>query len=272
MILWAGLGVEGAAIATVLGNVVAAFFYVLYFICFTREKTTLSIHPHCFKAGDEIAISVLKIGLPASLMNILMSAATIVMNKYLANYGNTPVAAMGIANKVIMLPAMLEIGMATGVQPLIGYCYGAGQKKKMNQIANFTILCNVVIGTVLTVIYFLFTGSIIAMFIDDAEVIASGVTMLRALTIVMPVIGIMFVYNTCIQAMGKGMAALILSVSRQGLVFIPVLLIGNALFGVMGVVYAQPIADLATLAMSVMIYRLSMRNYIGNEYGQATEV
>ena len=122
MILGLGWGVTGAAIATVIGNIAASAFYLVYFL---RKKSSLSIKLKDFKMGERIASGVASIGIPASLNNILMSFANIILNLALVGYGDTPVAAMGVAMKSNMLVVLLQIGLCAGIQPLIGYNYGA---------------------------------------------------------------------------------------------------------------------------------------------------
>ena len=135
MILMLGWGVTGAALATIIGNIAACLFYLQYFL---RKKSTLSISWKYFKVGEGIAKSVVAIGIPASLNNILMSFANIILNQALVGYGDTPVAAMGVALKSNMLVVLLQIGLCVGIQPLIGYNYGAGNKKRLMQvITNF---------------------------------------------------------------------------------------------------------------------------------------
>ena len=179
-----------------------------------------------------------------------MSTANIILNNFLASYGDIPVAAMGVAMKANMLVILVQIGLGSGVAPLIGYCYGSGNLEKMKKTMKFSMACNVIMGTVLS----LLTEPIIQAFINDGSVVAHGVRMLRVLMISGPVIGIMFVFMFGFQAMGKAIPSLILSLSRQGLVFFPVLLITNYLFGLEGIVFAQPVADLASLGVSFLLF------------------
>lgn len=250
MILVLNWGVAGAAIATGVGNLAACAFYVAHFL---RGKSMLSISLHDFNAGNRIAAGVLSIGIPASLNNILMSCANIVLNNVLAGYGDTPVAAMGVALKANMLVVLLQIGLCTGIQPLIGYNYGAGNLKKLKKIYRFTALCAVIMGTILTIIMVIAREPIIHAFINDSDVIASGIQMMIALQLSGPVIGILFLCINTLQGMGKALPSLILTVCRQGLLFIPLVLILNMLGGLNGVIYAQPAADFASILLAVII-------------------
>ena len=132
MILWLGWGVSGAAVATVLGNVAACIFYLYYLL--HKKETVLSIKPSDFQWKNRIASGVFSIGIPASLNNILMSCANILLNKVLISYGDTPVAAMGIAMKANMIVILLQIGLCVGIQPLIGYNYGARNVKRLKKV------------------------------------------------------------------------------------------------------------------------------------------
>lgn len=250
MILTFNWGVAGAAIATIIGNLAACIFYVSHFL---RGKSILSINIHDFSAKNHIATNVLAIGIPASLNNILMSCANIVLNNVLASYGDTPVAAMGVASKANMLVVLLQIGLATGIQPLIGYNYGSGNIKKLKKIYRFTALCAIIMGTVLTIFMIIAREPIIHAFINDSDVIDTGIRMMIALQLSGPVIGILFLCINTLQGMGKALPSLILTICRQGLLFIPSVIIFNHLWGMDGVIYAQPAADFASILLALII-------------------
>lgn len=251
MILWMDMGVAGAAIATILGNLLATVYYIYYFL---RKSSALSIKFSDFAMGEGILTGVFAIGIPAAVNSALMSLANIVLNNFLAGYGDQAVAAMGVAMKANMLVVLLQIGVAQGVLPLIGYNYGTGDHDRLKKTLRFTIGVNIVLGTVLSGLYFLGTRGIIAIFINDVQVIDYGVMMLRALMISGPFLGILFVLNAAFQAMGKAVPALVLSLSRQGLVFLPVLVLLNRLVGLEGIVYAQPVADIASIVLAVIMF------------------
>lgn len=250
MILGLGWGVTGAAIATVIGNIAASAFYLVYFL---RKKSSLSIKLKDFKMGERIASGVASIGIPASLNNILMSFANIILNLALVGYGDTPVAAMGVAMKSNMLVVLLQIGLCAGIQPLIGYNYGSRNKKRLMQVFRFTGICAVIMGTALTVIMMIARRTLIQVFINDPEVIAYGIQMVIALQLSGPFIGILFLCINTIQGMGKALPSLVLTVCRQGLIFIPLVFVLNRMFGLDGVIYAQPAADYLSIVLGVII-------------------
>ena len=250
MILGLGWGVSGAALATIIGNIAACFFYISYYV---RGKSMLSIHVKDFRMGEGIAASVAAIGIPASLNNILMSFANIILNQALVGYGDTPVAAMGVALKSNMLVVLLQIGLCVGIQPLIGYNYGSGNKKRLMQVFKFTSVVSVIMGMLLTLFMIIARKTMIQVFINDAEVVSYGIRMVVALQLSAPFIGILFLCINTIQGMGKALPSLILTVCRQGLIFIPLIFILNALLGLDGVIYAQPAADYLSILVGIMI-------------------
>ena len=256
MILYMDMGVQGAALATVIGNISSVIYYIIYMI---RKSPSLSFKIKDFKLSGGILSGIVIIGIPAAVNGVLMSVANIFMNNFLVMYGDIPVAAMGVAAKANMMVVMLQIGLAAGIMPLIGYNFGAKRFRKMNKIIKFTMLCAVVMGTALTAIFYFVSPYLVHAFIDDAAVVEYGVIMLRALMLTGPIIGILFVFMNTLQAMGKGIPSLILALSRQGLVFVPTLFIGNALLGLDGLIYAQPIAEAVSVVLAAVIYIIIYR-------------
>lgn len=246
-----GMGVAGAAIATVLGNIVS----IIVFFCHVLSKNSvLTLSPKYFAVRGGILKGVFLIGLPASLTNILMSLSNILTNKFLVTYGDVNVAGMGIAMKANMLVIFVQLGIAAGTQPLIGYTFGAKNFKRMKSAMKFGMLCNITAGISLTALYFVFTRQIVSIFINDQYVIEAGIRMLRALMLSSPVVGILFMFNFSFQAMGKALPSLSLAVSRQGFVFLPSIILLNMFFGLEGVVLAQPIADYVSIFMALCMF------------------
>lgn len=262
MILVFGWGVAGAAIATVIGNIAASLFYVSYFL---RKKSSLSIRLRDFRMGDRIASSVAAIGIPASLNNILMSCANIVLNLMLGGYGDTPVAAMGVAMKSNMIVVLLQIGLCAGIQPLIGYNYGARNKKRLLQVFRFTGIFAVVMGSILTAVMVIAKRFVVQAFINDPEVIAYGMQMVIALQLSGPSIGILFLCINTIQGMGKAIPSLILTICRQGLIFIPLIIVLNKVVGLNGVIYAQSVADYCSIVIALVICMGIFKSLEGQE-------
>ncbi len=246
-----GMGVSGAAIATVLGNIVSIIVYIAHII---SKRSVLSIRLQYFTVHNGILREVVSVGLPASAVGILMSLSNILMNNMLVTYGDIPVASMGIAMKANMLAIFVQMGLAMGIQPLVGYNYGAENYQRMKAIMKFTAICVFVSGVILTTVYFIYSRPIVSFFISDEAVIAMGITTLHALMCSTPLIGIMFVLSFSFQGMGKGKAAFILAVSRQGFIFLPCVFLLNKFFHLRGLIYSQPIADLVSIVMSLVMF------------------
>ncbi len=259
MILGMKMGVRGAAIATVIGNICTCTFYLVYI--FASRRTVLSISPAEFRMNEGIFSNVFAIGTPASINNVLMSLSNILMNKFLAGYGDIPIASMGIAMKANMFVVFMQIGLAVGVLPLIGYNYGAKNYKRMTSIIKFSAIANLCIGTTLTILYFWLTAPIVRLFIDNQETISYGIQMVRALQLSMPVIGILFILSNAFQAMGKTIPSMVLSISRQGFVFFPTLILMNRFVGLNGIIYSQPIADIISVFIAIAMFIAIKRNF-----------
>lgn len=262
-----GMGVAGAAIATVLGNIVSVLYFLLYFI---KGKSILSITPSRYSVKDGIVLGVIGVGVPAALNNFLMSLSNIIVNMVLSVYGDYAVAAMGVAMKANLLVVMLQIGLAQGIQPLIGYCYGARNYSRMKKGIRFGMLCNIVIGASVTVFYIVFRKAVIGAFIDDSDVIDQGVKMLTALMVPGTFVGVMFIINFSFQGMGKGVQSLILAGSRQGLIYLPLLLCLNHFVGLKGVIWAQPVADICCIVIALIMFSSIMKK-INRESNKLTQ-
>ena len=246
------LGAAGAAVATTLGNILASLYYLWYFV---KKSNNFSIGIRNFTCRYGIFSGICSCGLPTAIFSTLMSVSTIVLNQILVAYGNAPVAAIGIVFKANMFITFLQMGLANGVQPLLGYNFGSGDKKLFQDIAAYTKKCFIVIGILATLLFFVFRRQIIGLFIQDEEVIMYGVRMLIAYMLSGPVIGILFMNMNCMQSVGKAFWATILSVLRQGVLLIPLLFLLNALGGLTGVIYGQALTDYIAVILSVLMWR-----------------
>ena len=252
-----GMGAAGAAIATTIGNILACLYYLWYFM---KKSRCLSIAPKDFKCGDGILTGVCATGFPTAIFSVLMSVSTIILNQILVAYGNAPVAAIGIAFKANMFITFLQLGLANGVQPLLGYNYGAGNRERFIAVDRFTKKCCLIVGILATALFFVLREPIIRLFINDADIIYYGVKMLVAYMLSGPFIGILFVNMNCLQSTGNAFPATILSVLRQGLLLIPVLYLLNAVAGLNGVIYGQALTDYVAVILSVVIWNRKKRN------------
>ncbi|MBQ5333630.1 MAG: MATE family efflux transporter [Oscillospiraceae bacterium] len=259
MILGMGMNVGGAAAATTIGNVLAALFYIFHFI---SGKSMLSISPKLYKAGEGIASGVLAIGVPASLNSMLMSTSNVVINNLMTHHGDMAVAGLGVAMKVNMIAVMLLIGLGTGIQPLLGYNFGAGNRQRFKDILNFSLILAVSLSMVMTIICYAWAGPMVSAFLEEPSAYDYGMKFARIYIISGPILGVLFVMINTIQAMGAAIPSLILSISRQGLLFMPVLFIFNAVFGTArSLAMAQPVTDYLAATLAVILAVISFKKY-----------
>lgn len=246
-----GMGADGAAIATTIGNLMASAYYLWYFL---RRSKVMSLRPKDFTCREGILKGVCSTGLPTAIFSALMSVSTIVLNQILVAYGNDPVAAIGIVFKANMFITFLQMGLANGIQPLLGYSYGAGSMKRFQEVERFTKKCCVIVGVAATVLFFVAREPIIRLFISDNDVVRYGVEMLVAYMVSGPFIGILFVNMNCMQSVEHALPATILSVMRQGVLLIPLLYLLEAVAGLDGVIYGQAITDYIAVILSAVIW------------------
>lgn len=256
MILALGWNITGAAIATAIGNFVAACYYILYFL---RGKSTLSIKIKDFSIKDKICSSVLSIGIPASLASVLMSISQIIMNGMIAEYGDMAVAGSGVAMKVTMITGMISMGIGQGVQPLLGYCVGAKTWKRYKQIMKFSLTFAFFLGLSMTAICYLFVNQIVGVFLTDTSAFSYAVDFARILLTTSTLFGIFYVLTNALQACGAAVSSLIINLSRQGIIYIPALFILRSVFGVNGLIWAQPVADILSIGLAAVLYLITTR-------------
>jgi multidrug efflux pump len=250
MIFTFGWGIAGAAWATVIGNLAGLLWYVRCYA--TKSVLKITFGRHVWNA--EYLREIFSIGIPSGLNQGLMAASGIVTNNLVVGYGVTALAAIGIAQKVNSLVILLLVGLAAGCQPLFGYNYGARNRKRLVSVLKTAMLVAAAMGTVL-LLFFTFTGrQIISLFTSDPKVIDQGRYILTAQSSAAPIIGTIMIVMNCLQAIGKPIPSLILSTGRQGLYYIPLLFLLNALFGFDGFVWTQPLVDvLMVITATIML-------------------
>ena len=256
-ILIFNMGTAGAAIATVLGNIFGCVYYIYYF---KRKSHFLSINFKDFYFLGKAARKTVTLGIPAGVNSALMSGSNIVLNNKLVSYGDAPVAAMGVAIKVYLLIVFIHMGIANGIQPLLGYCFGAKKKERFIKIFNFSGFLTILIGTVLTAVYIIFSSEIIEFFINDREVIEYGKKMLIATSVSGPILGILFLCINSMQAVERPFPATLVSICRQGFIFIPLLYVLDKIFGLNGINFTQAAADYISIILSMILLKLSLKN------------
>lgn len=262
MILTFHWGIAGAAIATVIGNVVGAGYYILYYL---RGQSSLSIHIRDFAVKNQICTNVLSIGIPASLGSLLMSVSQIVVNARMAGYGDMAVAGMGVAMKVTMITGMVCIGFGQGVQPLLGYCVGARLWERFKKIMRFSIFFSLGLSAAMTGLCYLLRDSIIQVFLTDPSAFDYATTFTSILLTTSFLFGVFYVLTNALQSMGAAAQALIINLSRQGIIYIPALFLLQAVLEANGLAWAQPVADLLSTALVAVLYLWTSRKMMSEK-------
>lgn len=251
LILGFGWGVVGAALATSISTVVGAVFYILYLYS-GKSMLTPSLRYFSWKEG--ILKNVLSIGIPASLGDMLMSVSNIASNALIATYGDMAVAGFGVAMKVTMITGMICIGFGQGVQPLFGYCIGARKWDRFWKSLLLSGCSAFAMSTVMTVFCYVFLQSLVSAFLIDSSAYEYALRFARILLSTSFFFGLYYVFLNALQAMGEAGRALIINLSRQGLIYLPVLFYLNHRFGVSGLLWAQPVADVLSLVLVILLY------------------
>lgn len=254
-----GFGAAGAAIATVIGYI-CADLYFLWFLLKRSQK--LSVNPVGFHISADELKPIFAIGIPASITNLMQSFGMALTNRFLLPYGNEKVAAMGIVMKVNMIAVLVLVGFAFGAQPLIGYNYGADNKKRLKEILAFCYKFECSLAVILAAALSLAAKPLIRVFMDDAQIVNSGVEMLKYQQMGMLFVAIVLVTTCTFQSAGKAWGAFWLSVSRQGLIFAVVILTASHLAGYTGVLAAQAVSDFLTAVFAILFYR----HYFGSQH------
>ena len=248
------LGAAGAGCATCLSNTVAClYFFVLLFV--KRGKTYVCIKPSMFRPSKQIVKGVCGVGIPASIQNLLNVTGMTILNNFTSAYGSDPVAAMGIAQRVNMVPFQIAMGFSQGIMPLISYNYTSGNIKRMKK--TFTFTAKISLGFILAVMLtFVFAAEpIISMFMKNESIVAYGAAFQRGFCFALPFLCIDFLALGVFQSCGMGMKSFIFAVVRKIVLEIPALFVLNWLFPLYGLAYAQFVAELilGTIAVVVLV-------------------
>lgn len=261
VILERGNEVKGAAIATMLSNVLTLIYFVLVYVRM-RGKTVLSLNPKKALLKKHYVMSVFAVGIPSALGSLLACISNIVINNLASGYehlyGDVPVAAIGIAKKIDMLPMNVGFGLCQGMMPLVAYNFASGDHKRMRAIARTARNAAMVFAGLCIVLFQLLAPQIAGLFNGHAETVKMSTDFLRILCLAVPLMLFNLQISFTFQAMGMGKQSLILSSLRQGVINIPLLFIMNGIFGLYGIVWTQLISDVVTAVISYAIYRHSL--------------
>ena len=206
-----------------------------------------------------MSLDVVKIGVPGALITVMLSAANIVLNNFISAYGSDAVAAYGVANRIVMFPMMLLVGLGQGIAPLIGYCYGAKQQDRLDRVMMLSSLDGGMVGAVFTALFLLSSELLVSIFLHDPALIAQSALFLRILCLSAPVLGVSNMVTSYFQALGKATSSLLITLLRNVVIFIPCVFLLNLLFRLTGTIAAQPVTEALMAAVCVMMYLISRK-------------
>lgn len=257
LIFACGLQLRGAALATVIGQIVSVA--VLLAMCHFRATTGVRLRPRFFSLHWHYVREIVYGGSPSLSRQGLASISVVLLNVAAAGYGDAAVAAMSIVSRVTMFVMAVIVGLGQGFQPFCGYCYGAALYNRLRHGFWFTVRVGFVFLLCFSAFFFCFAEQTIAVFRDDAIVIAVGSTALRWHLAVYPLNAYIMAGNMMLQTTRRPLRANVLSSARKGLVFIPFILILPHLFGLMGIAMCQAVCDVVTFIIAIPIVRSAFR-------------
>lgn len=243
-------GVAGAAIATVCSLIVTMIFYLYYIL---GKKGGLRFSIHYFTFDKKIYGEIFKVGIPTLVYQLLTSAAMGLTNSIASNYGDSAVAAMGAVTRIMAIGMYIVFGYTKGFQPFAGYNYGAKQYDRLDESVKFSLKWSTIFCLCTSVLICIFAPSIISIFGNDTNMISIGSKALRVQAIMFIGFGFEMVYSCLFLALGKGKEGSILCLSRQGIFFLPLILILPKILNLDGIIFSQPIADVLTVLLTAIL-------------------
>ncbi len=250
------MGAAGAGLATFLSNCVACMYF--FVLLYTKRKTTfVCVMPHKFSLEKAIVLGICAVGIPASIQNLLNVTGMTILNNFTSSYGANAVAAMGISQKLNMVPMQVALGFSQGIMPLISYNYASGNIKRMKEGLLFVAKIMLPSIAAVALLYYLGAGSLIGAFMKNDQIIAYGSRFLRGFCLGLPFICMDFLAVGVFQAIGMGKAALLFAVLRKIALEIPALYVLNYFFPLYGLAYAQFTAEFVlAMAAVMMLWRI----------------
>ena len=245
------MGVAGAAIATAISQLVSTLVYLNYVL---RKKSAFTFSVREFAPTKQMMAEILKIGVPTLTFQLLTSLSIALINRAANGYGDAVIAGMGAVTRVTSMGTLVVFGFLKGFQPIAGFSYGAKKFDRLQEAIKTSILWSTIFCVIVGLLMAVFSTQIISQFTDgNAEMISVGQKSLIANGFSFMLFGFYTVYSSLFLALGKGTAGFILGACRQGICFVPVILILPVLWGLNGILYAQPIADVISAVITIFM-------------------
>ncbi|MBO6106207.1 MAG: MATE family efflux transporter [Lachnospiraceae bacterium] len=250
-----GMGVTGAALATVSGQIIS--FFVL--LAGSMHGVNIHLNIRNVRLNGHFIVQIINGGIPALFRQGLAAVATVLLNRAAGVYGHAAIAGMSVTTRVTMFVSSALIGFGQGYQPVCSFNYGAEKKERVREGYFFCVRYGTIFLTVMAVFCFIFSPQIIAFFRNDPEVIAVGKVALRWQAAALPLLACIVITNMMLQSIGKGVKASITASARSGIFFIPLILILPRIFGLLGVEMTQAVADILSVSVSIPLAAMELR-------------
>ena len=245
------MGVAGAAIATAISQIVSTLIYLTFIF---RKKSIYSFKMKNCTFTKEIMSEIFKIGIPTLVFQILTSLSISLVNTQARPYGDSVIAGMGAVTRIVSMGSLIVFGFIKGFQPIAGYSYGAKKFDRLHKAIRTSILWSTVFCVIYGLLLTIFSSRIIAQFTEgDLEMIRVGTQSLRINGLSFLLFGFYTVYSSLFLALGKGLEGFVLGACRQGICFVPVILILPVFWGINGILYVQPIADVLSAIITIFM-------------------
>lgn len=245
------MGAAGAGLATFISNCFACIYFFI-FLFIKRENTYVCINPKMFTLNKKIVSGVFAVGVPAAIQNLLNVTGMTVLNNFTAAFGSSAVAAMGIAQKINMIPMQVALGFSQGIMPLISYSYASKNIKRMKKSLVFSSEISIGFLLMATIGFYIFSGGLISMFMQNEAIVAYGSKFLRGMCLSLPFLCMDFIAVGVFQACGMGKKSLIFAIMRKIVLEIPALFLLNYLYPLYGLAYAQTVSEIILAAAAVI--------------------
>ena len=257
------MGVAGAAIATAISQFISTAIYLSYIL---KKKSAFTFAIKNFSPSGQIYIEVLKIGIPTLVFQLLTSLSIALINRASSAYGDSIIAGMGAVTRITSMGTLIVFGFLKGFQPIAGFSYGAKNFQRLRQSVKISILWSTAFCIIAGLFMIIFSAQIIAQFANgNKEMILFGQKSLAANGFSFFLFGFYTVYSSLFLALGKGTAGFVLGACRQGICFVPVILLLPGIFGLNGILYAQPAADVLSAIVTVFMAFTLHRRLSGEE-------
>ncbi|MEZ3455069.1 MAG: MATE family efflux transporter [Oscillospiraceae bacterium] len=261
-----GMGSAGAGCATFISNCAAcAYFFVLLYV--KRKNTYVCLSPKYFSISGRIAMGICGVGIPAAIQNLLNVTGMTILNNFTADFSSDAVAAMGIAQKISMIPMYAAMGLSQGIMPLISYNYASGNSKRMKKTLIFSAELSIAFLAAASVGYYIGAEKLVSMFMENGVIVGYGSRFLRGFCIATPFLAMDFLAVGVFQACGMGKKSFIFAVMRKIILEIPALYILNYFFPLYGLAYAQFAAEVVLAAAAVVSLISMFKRLDGNGNG-----